>query len=454
MRARFLATVRTMASIKRRGNSYEVRWRAGRRGETQTCTFHDEKLAETAKDLAEARGHKISDTEVYAAILGFLTQPPVPETSESPYVKDLIEEFLQQKVDVKESTKKEYTRLLHGTWVTQDVGSVPALAGLRVTELDRDKHVNPWKAEISKVLAPASVHKLWAVLAMALRTAVPRYRYDNPFDRPAGQRSNGLPTIERFDAYFLTPEEAEILVAACPPDVRDAVIVALGTGMRLSEIFRLQVGAVSLAGEQPTVRVEKQVKSKKSYRTIGLPALVIQVFARRIAGEKRTDLVFTSATGKPVDTKNFRQRIWRYVVSAAQRCPDHPPRMKKVGNGAELYSLKSMAVSTCDCPKRLHQRPRFHDLRHTYVAYLIAAGFDFLAIRDLLGHASIKTTFDIYGHRLTHGDKRLLDKLNKRLPGGANESTLEEFEQNRRKKLKKKKAKKVAPFIEGMPAAA
>ena len=144
-----------MASVKQRGNSYEVRWRAGRQGETQTCTFHDEKLAETARDLAKARDHKISDTEVYAALLGFLTQPAVPETAGSPYIKELIEEFLEQKVDVKESTKKEYARLLHGTWVTQNVGDVPALAGLRVTELDRDKHVNPWKAEVSKALAPA-----------------------------------------------------------------------------------------------------------------------------------------------------------------------------------------------------------------------------------------------------------------------------------------------------------
>lgn len=443
-----------MASINKRGNSYEVRWRAGRNSPTQSCTFHDEDTALAAKRLAEARSHRITDTEVYAAVLGYLTESAeANDDPECPLLRDLIEEWIELKVDVEADTKKEYARILRGRWVTETVGTVPALADLRVDEIDRAAHIDPWKAGFSAERAAGTVHKLWAALSMVMRSAVPRYRYDNPFDRPVGHRSNNLPTIEKFDAYFLTPEEAEIFVRACPSDVRDIVIVALGTGMRLGEVFRLQVGAVSLAGDKPTVRVEKKAKSKKSYRTIGLPALVVKVLARLIAGKKRTDLVFTSPTGKPIDPRNYRNRVWRYAVSAAQRCPDHPPRAAKVGNGREIGPVKSIAVSTCDCPTRLHQRPRFHDLRHSFVAYLIDAGYDFLAIMEILGHASIKTTFDIYGHRLTHGDKKLLDKLNRSLPGGASDADLEAFERRRRKSLKKKK-RQVASFIDGLPAAA
>jgi integrase len=41
---------------------------------------------------------------------------------------------------------------------------------------------------------------------------------------------------------------------------------------------------------------------------------------------------------------------------------------------------------------------RPHDLRHTHVALLIAAGEDPYVISRRLGHASIRTTYDVYGH--------------------------------------------------------
>ena len=39
-----------------------------------------------------------------------------------------------------------------------------------------------------------------------------------------------------------------------------------------------------------------------------------------------------------------------------------------------------------------------HECRHTYASLLIAAGVNAKAITAYLGHASIQTTFDLYGH--------------------------------------------------------
>ena len=41
---------------------------------------------------------------------------------------------------------------------------------------------------------------------------------------------------------------------------------------------------------------------------------------------------------------------------------------------------------------------RFHDLRHFYASMLIAQGESPEYIQDQLGHVSITTIFDIYGH--------------------------------------------------------
>ena len=43
---------------------------------------------------------------------------------------------------------------------------------------------------------------------------------------------------------------------------------------------------------------------------------------------------------------------------------------------------------------------RFHDLRHTYTSLLIAQGENVKFIQSQLGHASIQTTMDRYGHLL------------------------------------------------------
>jgi len=41
---------------------------------------------------------------------------------------------------------------------------------------------------------------------------------------------------------------------------------------------------------------------------------------------------------------------------------------------------------------------RFHDLRHTCAAWLIALGHHMQEVKDHLGHSSIRVTSDRYGH--------------------------------------------------------
>ena len=57
---------------------------------------------------------------------------------------------------------------------------------------------------------------------------------------------------------------------------------------------------------------------------------------------------------------------------------------------------------------------RFHDLRHTNVALRIASGENFKYIQTQVGHASISTTMNLYGHLLpeaSEGSGQRLDAL-------------------------------------------
>ncbi|MDF2968510.1 MAG: Integrase [Nocardioidaceae bacterium] len=61
---------------------------------------------------------------------------------------------------------------------------------------------------------------------------------------------------------------------------------------------------------------------------------------------------------------------------------------------------------------------RFHDLRHTHVAWLVAGGAPLPHIQARLGHESITTTIDTYGHLLPVGDELISEIIDTALPGG------------------------------------
>lgn len=160
-----------------------------------------------------------------------------------------------------------------------------------------------------------------------------------------------------------------------------------------------------------TIAEPKPVRSR---RAVALTPRTARLFGRLIAGKSPDDLVFTTPSGGPWKAGTLRQRYWQRAVIAAQRCPQHPPATRASG------WVNPRAISTCRCPGRLQERPRLQDLRPTHVAYLIAAGWDFLAIQLRLGHASIKTTFDVYGHLLPRGEQSRLASLDQQLPVEAN----------------------------------
>jgi len=393
-----------MAYITQRGTSICLRWRAA--GQHQCCTFREPSSIQAiaAKHYVESRHHQVTSAQVYAAI-----DPDSPRAARvaTPLLRDWIEQWIKLKIDVCPGTHYEYARLLRRR-VAKDLGD------LRVGDITRHDHLDPWKAALTQELQPASVRKHWTVLSQVLRDTVPRYRPDNPMRRPDGHRSNGLPRIIAWQACMLDREQAGLLLACCREPIRPLVLAALGTGMRLGELLGLRAGDVRLDEPTGVVRVEQAltrtgefgpVKTPRSRRSILLSPQTAAVFAGSVAGKQPGELVFPAPGGGPWDAGNLRHRYWRPAVVAAQRCRLHPP-----------LAAAADAVSFCQCPALLHAAPRFHDLRHSHVAYLIAAGWDFYMIQLRLGHASIKTTFDTYGHLLPHGERDRLHALDERLP--------------------------------------
>jgi len=69
------------------------------------------------------------------------------------------------------------------------------------------------------------------------------------------------------------------------------------------------------------------------------------------------------------------------------------------------------AVETAKQPKGT----RFHEGRHYYASVLIDAGESALVIKERLGHASIRETFDTYGHLFPTSDDRTREATDRAL---------------------------------------
>ena len=59
----------------------------------------------------------------------------------------------------------------------------------------------------------------------------------------------------------------------------------------------------------------------------------------------------------------------------------------------------------------LSTRFRIHDLRHTAASLMIQAGYPPKMLQEIMGHASITTTLDLYGHLYPGEMDRYADRL-------------------------------------------
>ncbi len=170
--------------------------------------------------------------------------------------------------------------------------------------------------------------------------------------------------------------------------------VALGTGLRLGELRALRFGDVER--NRRLIRVERaysrqvlqRPKTDSGVRSVPLfPSVdaALRALAARALERGRyapEELVFGSMRGTPLQPSNVRQRVWNPALRLA---------------GLE------------------EQRYRLHDLRHTCVSRLVAAGADIKLVQAVAGHANPLITLKRYSHLL---DARVTEAATRFDPAG------------------------------------
>jgi integrase len=161
--------------------------------------------------------------------------------------------------------------------------------------------------------------------------------------------------------------------------------IAIGCGLREGEILGLRKQDVLM--DQGLIRVEQVVsqvrgklffgypKSEASKRTVGMPDFVSAALQKPWEEAEPNQLIFHTRNNTPISPRNLLRHF----------------------HG----TLKKLGIP----------RTHFHSLRHTFVSLLIARNQDPKSIQQLAGHASIQTTFNIYGHLMPGYQKEAAKKL-------------------------------------------
>jgi integrase/recombinase XerD len=191
--------------------------------------------------------------------------------------------------------------------------------------------------------------------------------------------------FERAIVNFLTEAEVDALLLA--PDCatwtgrrdRALLIVAVQTGLRISELIGLCTGDVHL-GCGPHLLCHG--KGRKE-RVTPLTSATVKVLRRWIAEQTGTPMspLFPTRTSTPLSRDAIERRIRLHTTTAAKACP----------------TLTKKRVSA-------------HALRHTAAMRLLEAGVDTTVIALWLGHEHVDTTA-VYLHAHLAIKERALAKM-------------------------------------------
>lgn len=233
--------------------------------------------------------------------------------------------------------------------------------------------------KLKKGLAPRTINKTLTLLRLMFKHAI-IWGYLNVDPARFVER----PREEHKEMDFLSGDEVARLLVATPPEYYALFATAVMTGARQGELLALrwsdfdpEMGAIYIRRSYSPKHGFMEPKTKKGSRAVTISPELIEILSihRDNTGGNPDDLIF-SKDGNPIAGHNLVRDVFRPAL-----------------NGAGL------------------RRIRFHDLRHTYAALMISQDVNPKVLQDQMGHSSITTTMDRYGHLLPAAGEGSVKKL-------------------------------------------
>ena len=300
----------------------------------------------------------MNKTEAKAALSARLTDIKRGDLRLESFKKVLFEKFAKKYLDYKKANKRR-------SWERDEISldhlkkhfkGIP-LSKITVAQIEAYK-----KARHGKVKDP-TINRELACLRNLFTIA-----------KKLGDFNGKNPVMEvdffkepKREEYILNKDEIDRLIEVAANHLKPIIILALNTGLRRSEILSLKWADIDFEKNEIFV---KKTKSGKSLRIPMNPFL--------------KDLLCGLEHGNDYIFYNPKTKSWIRNIKTAWRT----------------------ARKEAKLPKSF----RFHDLRHCAGTYMIQGGVDIITVKEILGHASVRTT-ERYLHTTTENKKRAANVL-------------------------------------------
>lgn len=351
-----------MAHVEKRTQAGTLRWRAryrGPDGRERSKTFTRKTDAE--QFLAQVETDKTRGTWI---------DPARADVSFDAWA----EQWLRTTTHLKPKTRVGYESMLR-------VRLLPAFAKAPIGEI-RPSDVRDWLAATqARGLSASSCRQAYHLLAAIMRSAV-----DDGRIAASPCRGVKLPRLPQVEMAFLAPNQLRALLGVIDPNYRLLIEVLAIAGLRFGEAAALRRGRCDLARSRLMIAESLSDVSGTLYfgppkthqrRTVTIPRFLRDRLADHLS-HAVTDqaFVFQAPRGGPIRYTNLARRVWKPALAEAE--------------------LPDMGL---------------HALRHTCAALLISQGAHPKAIQSHLGHRSITTTLDRYGHLFEDEHEKLAGRL-------------------------------------------
>ena len=214
-------------------------------------------------------------------------------------------------------------------------------------------------------------------------------------------RLSRAPKEHRREVRTLTYEQARRLLKELEGHRHEALYsLMLSTGLRRGEALGLKWRDFDEESRMITVRrqlkreggslITEDTKTARSRRSVNIPRGLVNLLVehrhrqeddRYVADELWTDtsFIFTTNSGTPIDPRNLNPEF----------------------------------ATICQHAGLEHRHP--HELRHSAASLMLASGVKLQVVSEVLGHASIRMTADVYGHILAPDREAAADAMDKAL---------------------------------------
>ena len=291
----------------------------------------------------------------------------------------VTEEWLKYKKNtVKKSTYYNYSysveKYLYPKFADQDITQI--------------KDYNDFIEKLTDTLAPKTVRDIITKLKEIINF------YEEEHNTKLNIKKMSLPKMNKKEIQILSNKEKQKLEKYCieQNSLKSlGILICLNTGLRIGEVCALRWENIDF--ESKKIHIEKTIeriyskeenktiviidtpKSITSVRTIPINSKLYNILKQIRGKSKKTDFVLTGSSEHYVEPRNYQYHF------------------KEI--------LKRSKV----------KKYKFHTLRHTFATNCIEAGMDIKSLSEILGHADVSITLNIYVHSSDKAKRKYLEKI-------------------------------------------